>query len=241
MGAIMGWLVVLALVAVPLNWMRLWAVGAIPAGTEPWMLVAAGVMFAIAGVLGWALIRWRRSERLREMVSLKAREIAEDAVETMLEKMRAAPLEPIKPSRALLKSGEIAYAAVRGTLQEEKILRYEAGSAGVSVRVMKGVSVRTGGTRGGAVRGVVDVAEGELVITNRRVIFAGDRKSFSVEHDGVLNTTNYRDGFGVSTATRTYAIETGTSIERAWFAVAMDRILRERELERVRSTEGERT
>lgn len=93
--------------------------------------------------------------------------------------------EPTKPgANVLLKRGELAYWLEVGEWVEEKVVRrrYEGGSQGVSIRVMKGVSFRVGAHRGQYVSdtGLVAVSRGELILTNKRVYFAGNRKSFSV-------------------------------------------------------------
>ena len=64
--------------------------------------------------------------------------------------------------------------------------------------VSKNVTVRQGGSTGTVVKGIVNVATGELVITDKRVIFAGDGKSFVIPLDDLINTTNFFDGFGFS-------------------------------------------
>ena len=68
-------------------------------------------------------------------------------------------------------------------MAEEKVIsrKYQGGSQGMSFRVMKGVSYRVGGHRGHITSetGVVAVSDGELILTNNRVIFRGDKKSFT--------------------------------------------------------------
>jgi len=61
---------------------------------------------------------------------------------------------------------------------------------------MKGVSYRVGSHRGHIVtdKAVMPVSEGDLVITNKRVIFRGDAKSFSSKLDKLLEINCYADG-----------------------------------------------
>jgi len=64
---------------------------------------------------------------------------------------------------------------------KEKVVGYTGSSAGVSVRVAKGVSVRTGANKGRPVRGNVrEYASGDLVITNKRLIFVAQKKGFDI-------------------------------------------------------------
>ncbi|GAC1379854.1 MAG: hypothetical protein NVSMB40_19520 [Aquirhabdus sp.] len=104
-----------------------------------------------------------------------------------MQQLLAQPLTEIRPAKALVKPGEKAYAAVMASLQEVKTVGYSAGTSGISVRVAKGVTLRTGGARGRAVKGMVSVATGELVITDKRLIFAGDSKSFAIPLEDLLS------------------------------------------------------
>jgi hypothetical protein len=85
----------------------------------------------------------------------------------------------------ILKPGEFAYWSEPGAMAEVKVVRrsYQGGSRGVSIRVMKGVSFRVGAHRGQSVNetDLVHVSEGNLIITNKRFYFAGNRKTFSVK------------------------------------------------------------
>jgi len=64
-------------------------------------------------------------------------------------------------------------------LDKEKILGYTGKSGGVSFRVSKGVSVRTGQTASQAIRGNVrDSNYGDLIVTNKRVVFTGKDDRF---------------------------------------------------------------
>ncbi len=97
---------------------------------------------------------------------------------------------PVVPSRAILKKSEIAAVEVSATLMgTERTRVYQGGSRGMSFRVAKGVSFRVGAHRGTShsVENEIEVASGELVITNRRVIFTGDQKSFAFNMDKLLS------------------------------------------------------
>lgn len=76
-------------------------------------------------------------------------------------------------------------------------VRYRGGSRGMSVRVARGVYVRTGGFRGEREveeeRHIVD--EGDLVITTKHVYFSGGSHRFRVRHDRVVGYDPLPDGF----------------------------------------------
>jgi hypothetical protein len=84
----------------------------------------------------------------------------------------------------ILAESETCVGLSRGVqhMQLRKRTHYEGRSAGVSVRIMKGVSVRSGGFAG---RPVTTVSEevgdlGTVFVTDRRVVFAGAREIVEV-------------------------------------------------------------
>src|SRR5215813_13979532 len=97
---------------------------------------------------------------------------------------------------------EKAYWVENGALYEPRVVRryYEGGSSGVSFRVMKGVNFRVGAHRGNLVSETenVPVSSGTLIITNLRIAFVGDRKSFSTEFRKILDAQPAMDGIRFS-------------------------------------------
>lgn len=76
-------------------------------------------------------------------------------------------------------------------------VHYSGGSRGMSVRVARGVYLRTGGFRGERhveeERHLVDA--GDLVITTKHVYFRGESHRFRVRHDRVVSYDPLQDGF----------------------------------------------
>ena len=185
-GRIISWVLVGIFFLFPVNWIRLWITGAVPRdATLGEFIFATSVLWGISAALGLFLIVSAKSIRLEK---------AKDA--KYLQEFAERPLSEIKPSQALLKSSEKAYGAIYATLKEIQTVGFSAGTTGASVRVAKGLTFRTSGTRGHAVKGLVTVASGELVVTDQRIIFAGDNKSFTIPLERLLNVTTYTDGFG---------------------------------------------
>ena len=102
----------------------------------------------------------------------------------------------------ILQKGEIAHWKEYASILENKIIRrrYEGGSRGVSIRIAKGLSYRVGAHRGQIVSdtALIPVSSGELVLTNKRVIFRGDTKSLNLKLDKILNLEFYSDGLNIS-------------------------------------------
>lgn len=107
----------------------------------------------------------------------------------------------------LVAKNENVYWVEPSILIEEKVLRrrYEGGSSGFSFRIMKGVSYRVGSSRGYLVNetGNVATSDGELIITSKRVIFRGDKKSFATKIGNILDTRLFTDGFQFSENNKT--------------------------------------
>ncbi len=104
----------------------------------------------------------------------------------------------VRVSNVILQKTEVAHWSEPASILEERVVRrrYEGGSQGLSFRVMKGVSYRVGSHRGHIVTdtAVVPVSSGELIVTNKRVIFRGDAKSFNIRLDKLLELNFYSDG-----------------------------------------------
>ena len=82
-------------------------------------------------------------------------------------------------------------------MRTTKQVTYEGSSAGVSLRVAKGVTVRTGGSRGRRVENeyleTVDV--GTVVLTNKHIYFQGeDKERFRVRLDKLVSVEPLADG-----------------------------------------------
>lgn len=215
-GKALSWAFVALMAVVPLNWVRLWAAGEIPKdATVVQFAIGTLICWGVAAGLSYFLIMSARGVRL-----VRAKEEAE------FQLLLSQPLTEIQPTKALMKADEKAYGAVMASLQEIKTVGYSAGTTGVSLRVARGLSLRTSGTQGRAVKGAVIVATGELVITDKRVIFAGDRKSFAIPIESLLSTTNYSDGFGFSNNDSTYTLLTDNDGARMRFAIALQKVLR---------------
>lgn len=98
----------------------------------------------------------------------------------------------------IFQKNERAYWSEPASILEERVVkrRYQGSSHGFSFRIAKGVSYRVGSHRGHIVTdtAVVAVSSGELIITNKRVIFRGNAKSFNLRLDKLLDLNFYSDG-----------------------------------------------
>jgi hypothetical protein len=101
-------------------------------------------------------------------------------------------------------------------VKEVAVREYRGGSAGVSVRVAKGVRVHTGSQRGRIVTvgtQIQTVDTGVLSITSTRVVFSGPRKTIESKYTKLVGFQVFSDALaiGVSNrqATSTFRVDDG--------------------------------
>ena len=128
----------------------------------------------------------------------------------LLHNLETTPFEQLPhnngSSGILLEQGEFDYFSHSAQLLEERVVRSRVvgNSAGVGFRVMKGVSFRVGHSRGHiqSERDVVPVSIGEFTITNKRLVFSGDRKSVNAPLAKLLDLDLFADGLRFSLTNR---------------------------------------
>jgi hypothetical protein len=208
------------IVYVPLNWLILGVQGELakpdPAGWPQWAQMAVGtvVCWSVAALIAFLVYLATK----RAVASAERHRIEMDA-------LYARPLTPVSVRKAMLKPGEVAYGVAMGDYYQSQTVGYKGGTQGMSVRVAKGVTLRTSATRGQPVKGLVKVASGELVVTSQRVIFAGDQKSFAIALDSLINSENYTDGFSFNDAKSSYTVKMPNGRARVEFEVALYKVL----------------
>jgi hypothetical protein len=214
-GRLLAWCVVVFTATMPFNWARLWIVGDVPSGGSfSGFLTGTLICWGITGGLICFLIGSARGRKRMQAAAAKA-----------VQEIVNQPLTEIRPTQVLLKAGEKAYASVRASLHELKTLGFKAGTRGISVRVAKGVTLRTSGSRGRAVKGSIRIASGELVVSDKRVIFAGDHKSFAIPLGSLVNVTTYSNGFGFHDERSTHVVTVESNNDRLVFDAVLNKVL----------------
>ena len=163
---------------------------------------------------------WRAVKSKPKMSKVADAELAKLYSDTL-----AGELPSIRPSSAILKAGETAYVEASAMLMEAKSAGVVGGSRGVSVHVAKGLTLRAGAFKGHKVEHIVVAARGHFVITSQRLIFAGDRKSFAVSFDKLINVTRYSDGFTFNDGSKSHNVLIPNPRERIVFTAILDRVL----------------
>lgn len=156
---------------------------------DPQLLTSVVALVGGGGMLA-AFVTYgiQRDKRARRHQATLQKNL-QDAAAPLLAQISQGQL-PVMATKALLKKNEIAHFACRASLLEMQTTHYEGG--GASVRIAKGINV--GGGRKRAVKGLVAVANGELTLTNQRVIFSGTMKSFECKLTNLTHVEPLTDG-----------------------------------------------
>lgn len=84
-------------------------------------------------------------------------------------------------SNVILQPGEqmIYVTPAQTFIQKEQVVGYTGGSAGASVRVAKGLTIRSGSSRGIPIRqNVTKFNDGDYIVTTKRLLFLSQNESF---------------------------------------------------------------
>lgn len=93
-------------------------------------------------------------------------------------------------------------------ITSRRVTKYRGSSTGASFRVAKGLSIRTGSSRGTPIRqDVTDRYSGAIAITNKKVIFIGD-KGFEFAYDQITAIDHYSDATAFQVKNNRYVIST---------------------------------
>ena len=121
------------------------------------------------------------------------------------------PLEEIPAPNLALRPGERCYIMEQVIAAKPKnvVTGYTGGSGGISVRVAKGVTLRSGSSKGRAVRQtVLEKYPGTLYITSQRVILNSMKYGFEKPIKNFSSFQLYKDGVNLTFGKETYLILT---------------------------------
>lgn len=106
---------------------------------------------------------------------------------------------PEVASPIVLQKNEIAHFATNADLLEtkERVTGYTASSHGVSIRVAKGLSYRVGQAKSKPIKQEVTIKyHGQLIITNKRLVFSASKKGFVAPYNSLVSFEPYSNGIG---------------------------------------------
>lgn len=91
---------------------------------------------------------------------------------------------------------------------------YTGKNSGISIRIAKGLSYRTGGSGSKAIRETQRTTyNGVLYITTKRIIFTSQKDSFDKTFDKITSIQEAKDGIIIQIGSHTYSIITKTHSE----------------------------
>lgn len=107
------------------------------------------------------------------------------------------------------------YADIGYTFKDKTITTgYTGKSSGISIRLMKGLTYRTGGSGGKAIReNQRTTYTGTLYITNKRVIYSSTNECFDKTFDKITSVTEVNDGIILQIGSTSYSIILNTHTE----------------------------
>jgi hypothetical protein len=106
----------------------------------------------------------------------------------------------------ILQKGEVAHAAMTATLMKWRTVReWQGGSSGFSFRIAKGVTYRTGRTRGHLVdagQQLVVEDTGILTLTSKRAVFNGSKRTLQFAYPKLVDVQVFTDGLRLAVSNR---------------------------------------
>lgn len=118
---------------------------------------------------------------------------------------------PIVSSNLMLSDGETCHYCGSATYVKSKnvVVGYSGGSRGTSIRIAKGMSVRVGAHRSEPIRGdVQERTPGVLSITNKRIVFSGNKGAFDKKLTALSAVTPYKNGIAFQFGDQQFPLET---------------------------------
>lgn len=125
------------------------------------------------------------------------------------EKLDNNELPEIQVTNLILRDGEYCCYIDSGYTFKDKtrVEGYSGKNAGVSIKLSKNLTYRTGGGESKAIRSTYrEINQGYLYITNKRIIFTAEKSAFDIELDKVSAIMETIDGIRIQKASNTYSI-----------------------------------
>lgn len=143
-----------------------------------------------------------------------------------LQQIQAGGLPALSGVPVVLTEGEVAhfFAPARRAVTKKKAVGRTGKSGGVSVRVAKGVSVRSGGGASRTVyNDVTDFFDGQVVLTNRRIVFLAKQGGFDCKLTAISAITPEGDRIMVQAGKDAYRLSVP---QQGHFMKVLDMVVR---------------
>lgn len=134
----------------------------------------------------------------------------------VLKKIASGELPIIDIDNVNFKENEICHYADKGYTFKDKTFTtgYTGRSSGVSIRIMKGVSYKTGTSGGRAIRETQRIIyKGTLILTNQRVIYISQNTPFDTKLASITSVIEVEDGIIIQIGSNSYSMVISTHTE----------------------------
>ena len=173
---------------------------------------AVVVLTIVVAGLFFSSTKARKTKKAqKEHAAAQNRPFMEDSALTLIEQ---GGLPVIVGTPVILEEGEAShyYAPAIRSVTKTRVVGHTGGGAGVSVRVAKGVSVRTGGGSSRNVRSdVTDDFTGAVVLTNRRLVFLHNQAGFECRLTSVSAVTPTAGSVLIQAGSKSYQVTVARS------------------------------
>lgn len=143
-----------------------------------------------------------------------------------LQQIQGGVLPVLSSVPVVLEEGEVAhfFAPARRYITKKKAVGRTGSGGGVSVRVAKGVSVRSGGGASQTVYDdVTDAFDGLAVLTNRRIVFLAKQNGFDCKLSAISAILPEGDGLMIQAGAKNYRLAVS---QQGYFSKALDMVVR---------------
>lgn len=143
-----------------------------------------------------------------------------------LQAIQAGVLPALSGVPVVLAEDEVAhyFAPARRYITKTKAIGRTGSGGGVSVRVAKGVSVRSGGGASNTVYDdVTDAFAGKVVLTNRRIVFMASQNGFDCKLDAISAIMPEGDGVMIQAGAKSYRLAVA---QQGHFAKVLEMVVR---------------
>lgn len=163
--------------------------------------IIAFVMFKKAHKGRQMKIQRRKDEYNKQNRTFLTEDELNSIASGILPKIQKAPIIPAE--------GEVVhfYAPAGRYITKKKAVGRTGSGGGISVRVAKGVSLRSGGGASTTIYGnVTDGFIGQVVLTNQRIIFIAKQNGFECKLKTISSITKEDDGTMIQSGAKTYRL-----------------------------------
>ncbi|MCF7832469.1 MAG: hypothetical protein K9N05_02685 [Candidatus Marinimicrobia bacterium] len=135
----------------------------------------------------------------KKIVNKVPQSIIDEAIDEIINRFVAGILAANFETNVILKKNEtLIFAIPNIILAEERSIKTKGGYLGFSIRIMKGISIRPGTFQAERETKVTQIDQGLLTLTNKRIVFDGERNSRNIILSSINSISPTDNGFGIN-------------------------------------------